>query len=320
MTRDPRWVQEGGGLDEVTCVVIQNRYLLRPSDELNDLVLGVIGYAQRKCGMRICGLTMLSSHYHMLLWPEDAEQRADFMCLVNTNLSKEVGRLHDWPGTMFPDRYHSVPVSDEEAAQVGRLKYCLANGTKEFLVDRPEEWPGVHSVEALRDGKPLVGHWIDRTKERAARQLRGETPDPETYTTQERVVFSPLPCWAHLPQREVRRRVGELVEEIAEEAARARVREGRRSLGAAKILRARPPHRPKKVEGSEKPRFHAATAAAFKRMWEGYQEIVAAFREASARLLEGDRDAEFPEGTFPPGLPFVPFPLTVLARARGQPA
>ena len=104
MPRDPRWVPEGGGLDEVTCVVIQNRYLLRPSDALNDVVLGVIGYAQRQVGMRICGLTVLSSHYHMLLWPEDALQRARFMGLVNTNLSKEVGRLHDWPGTMFPDR------------------------------------------------------------------------------------------------------------------------------------------------------------------------------------------------------------------------
>jgi hypothetical protein len=128
MPRDPRWVQEGGGLDEVTCVVIQNRFLLRPSAELNDLVLGVIGYAQRQIRMRICGLTVLSSHYHMLLWPEDALQRARFMELVNTNVSKEVGRLHDWPGTMFPDRYHSVPVSDEEEAQVARLKYLLAKG------------------------------------------------------------------------------------------------------------------------------------------------------------------------------------------------
>jgi hypothetical protein len=242
------------------------------------------------------------------------------MCLVNTNLSKEVGRLHDWPGTMFPDRYHSVPVSDEEAAQVARLKYLLANGTKEFLVDRPEEWPGVHSVEALRDGKPLVGHWVDRTKEFAALQLRGERPEPETYTTEERVILSPLPCWAHVPQDEARRRVRDMVEEIAEEAARERVREDRRSLGAARILRAKPHHRPKEVDLSPKPRFHAATAAAFKVMREAYGEVIAAFRAASARLLEGDRDAVFPEGTFPPGLPFVPFPLTALARARGQPA
>ena len=203
---------------------------------------------------------------------------------------------------------------------MARLKYLLANGTKEFLVDRPEEWPGVHSVEALRDGTPLVGHWIERTTEYAALQLRGERPDPETYTTEERVILSPLPCWAHLPEEEVRRRVGELVEEIAAEAARERAREGRRSMGAAKILRAKPHHRPKEVESSDKPRFHVATAAAFKRMWEAYQAIVVAFREASARLLEGDRGAEFPEGTFPPGLPFVPFPSTVLAAARGDPA
>jgi hypothetical protein len=196
----------------------------------------------------------------------------------------------------------------------------LSNGTKEFLVDRPEDWPGVHSVAALRDGRPLVGHWIDRSKECAARQLRGAKPDPGTYTREERVILSPIPCWEDVPQEEVRRRVADLVEEIAEEAARAREREGRRSLGVAKILRARPYRRPKKVEGSPKPRFHAVTEAAFRRMREAYGEVIAAFREASARLLDGDRSAEFPEGTFPPGLPFVPFPSTALARARGQPA
>jgi hypothetical protein len=55
-------------------------------------------------------------------------------------------------------------------------------------------------------------------------------------------------------------------------------------------------------------------------MWEAYREVIAAFREASARLREGDLEAEFPEGTFPPGLPFVPFPSTVLATARGDPS
>jgi len=187
-------------------------------------------------------------------------------------------------------------------------------------VDRPEEWPGVHSVEALRDGKPLVGHWINRTKEHAARQLRREKPDPETYTSEERVVLSPLPCWAHLPEEEIRRRARDLVDEIAQEEARERARTGRRSQGAAEILRAKPHHRPKEVEGSNKPRFHAASASAFKRMWEAYREVIAAFREASVRLLEGDLEADFPEGTFPPGLPFVAFPSTVLAAARGQPS
>lgn len=34
---------------------------------------------------------------------------------------------------------------------------------KEDLVERLWEWPSVHCVEALLEGKPLTGYWFDRT-------------------------------------------------------------------------------------------------------------------------------------------------------------
>lgn len=36
-----------------------------------------------------------------------------------------------------------------------------------------------------------------------------------------------------------------------------------------------------------------------------YAKFVAAFRVAAEQLKAGDRSARFPEGSFPPGLPFV---------------
>jgi len=42
-------------------------------------------------------------------------------------------------------------------------------------------------------------------------------------------------------------------------------------------------------------------------MWEMLSLVFAAYREASERLRPGDRLAVFPEGTFPPHLPFVAF-------------
>ncbi len=73
-----------------------------------------------------------------------------------------------------------------------------------------------------------------------------------------------------------------------------------------KILRTSPHKRPRRVEGSPRPRFHAATKRVLQQMREAHAEVVAAFREAAQRLLAGDREVEFPEGTFPPGLAFVP--------------
>ena len=55
MADEPRYIAPDS-LVEITMVILQNRYLLRPSLELNDIVLGVFGLAQKRYGMRVCGV------------------------------------------------------------------------------------------------------------------------------------------------------------------------------------------------------------------------------------------------------------------------
>lgn len=47
MSRPHRHTPEGGAMVEVTNRTIQERFLLRPSRELNEIALGVVGRAQR---------------------------------------------------------------------------------------------------------------------------------------------------------------------------------------------------------------------------------------------------------------------------------
>ena len=101
----------------------------------------------------------------MLAWAENSDRIANFMEFVNGNLSYEVGRLVDWPETMFPERYRGIIVSDERRDQEGRLRYLLKQGVKENLVETPEEWPGVNSVKSLCYGTEFFGYWYDRTQE-----------------------------------------------------------------------------------------------------------------------------------------------------------
>ena len=319
MPRAPRYFPPHT-LVEVTNTTFQNRYLLRPSKKLNDRFLGVLGLAQAKHAMPICGVVVLSNHFHLLAIPRDPKHLADFMEFLNTNLSKEVGRLRGWKGKLWHDRYHLVPVSDEEKAQVQRLHYLLGAGVKEFLVDNVAQWPGVHSAAALIEGNDLVGHWYNRTKEYAARQRRSESVDPERYKLEQRVVLSPLPCWSHLPEPTWRHRVKDVVTSINETGALERHYKGKTSLGVEKILQVVPTQRPEAVEKSPCPRYHAVAAEAFKRWHEALSEVIRAYREASARLREGDWGAVFPEGTFPSALPFVPFSENLIESARGQPA
>ena len=308
-----RYVPEGGALVEVTTRTIQGRYLLRPDKRgrVNELILGVIGRAQQLTSMSIVGISVLSSHIHILAVPEDAKQMGDFMRHVGGNISGEIGRLHDWHGTLLPRRYRSIEVSTEEEDQVRRLKYLLAAGVKEHLVERAIDWPGVHSARALTRDYPLRGWWYDRSREYAARR-RGEHFGRFDYATEMTVVLDPIPCWRHLPIKEIRRRVRELIRDIESEAAAERRAAGKRVLGAEAVMEADPHYRPAKLDRSPAPMFHARRKDVRKAMWEAYAWVVAEYRKSAERLRVGDRRVQFPEGTFPPGLPFIPYP-------RGRP-
>ena len=167
--------------------------------------------------------------------------------MTYSNLSKEIGVLHDWPGRLWARRYRAIQVSDEEEDQVARLKYILGAGVKEHLVDRAIEWPGVHSVRALLKNQPLQGWWFDRSREFAARR-RGERPNRYDHAREQTVVLDPLPCWRHLPANEVKRRVKAVVREIEVEAATERHETGKTSLGAEAVMATDPHHRPAKLD------------------------------------------------------------------------
>src|SRR3954452_20479340 len=225
MPRKLRFVPHARTLISITCRAVQGRFLFRPGPQLNSVVLGVLGRAQRRYETTISAVTVLSSHFHLLLVVDDAKEPSAFMRYVKSKLAREVNRLTGWRGPVFDRRYEMTVVADEDAAQIERLKYVLANSVKENWVEHVREWPGVHSVGALLDGKPLTGHWFDRTQEFVAR-LRHEDFGPMRYATVETVTLSSIPCWAHLSPELYQARIAALVEIIETEAARDRERTG----------------------------------------------------------------------------------------------
>ncbi|HEX2556820.1 MAG TPA: transposase, partial [Nitrososphaera sp.] len=173
-------------LVEVTTQTVHSRLLLRPSNQINETVLGILGRAQELYGAQISGYAFLSNHYHVLVVVDSAKQLADFMTYFNSNLAREVGRLVQWREKFWARRYRAIVVSGEEAAQRERLKYVLSHGAKEGLVSTPLEWPGAHALRPLLTGEPVTGIWLDRTQEYAARR-RGEDFERLRYATLHRV-------------------------------------------------------------------------------------------------------------------------------------
>jgi hypothetical protein len=200
-------------------------------------------------------------------------------------------------------RYQAILVSGEEAAQIDRLRYLLAHGVKEGLVARVKDWPGAHCAAALASGEPAAGVWYDRTRQHAARH-RGEAAADEEFASHHALQLAPLPCWKHLAAETIRGRVTELVAEIEREAASSHRHAGTAPLGVAGVLAQDPHDRPRRSKWSPAPLVHAASRRVRLELRAAYYEFVAAYRAAAVKLRSGCGDVAFPQGCFPPSLPF----------------
>jgi REP element-mobilizing transposase RayT len=290
------------GLVEITSRVQHGRSLLTPSPLVNELILGILGRAQAKYDVLIHAFIFMSNHYHLLLSVLSVLQMSRFVGFVNGNIAKELGRHYDWREKFWGRRYHSAPLGDDEANQLERFMYILANGCKEGLVASPLDWPGVTSAKALAHGKrSMKGTWYDRTAQFRALQ-RGQH---ELHPSTETVHLTPLPFLAERSEDEQRQFAVDAVKQIEEQTAEIHRQNGTEPLGARAIQRRNPHDKPKAFKPSPAPKFHAATPEEYWTMREARKAKINAYRHAAERLKEGDTDVRFPPGCFPPRLPYV---------------
>jgi REP element-mobilizing transposase RayT len=284
----------------VTSRCFQGRRLLRPSAEVNEVVGGVLARAvQQSAGnVRLHAFTFASNHFHLLVWARGAAL-AGFMQYLRANLSRKVGRLMDWSGGFWERRYSAEPVLDDTAL-VGRLRYVLAHGVKEGLVERSAEWPGLTCLPQLLGPARRLFRWFNWTKRWSKRGSEdtavGEGRFAEEIAEPVELEVAPLPCWEGLGKEERQRAVRGLVEGVEAEA-----RTQDKPVLGARAVKAQHPHtRPERLKRSPRPLGHASTRQALKELREQYRAFVAAFREAAARWRRGDFSASFPLFSFPP--------------------
>jgi hypothetical protein len=63
MSRPLRFIPDPKTLVEVSTRTVHSRLLLRPSQEINEIVAGIMGRAQRLYKMEICAVAFVSSHF-----------------------------------------------------------------------------------------------------------------------------------------------------------------------------------------------------------------------------------------------------------------
>jgi REP element-mobilizing transposase RayT len=288
---------------EVTCRTIQGRRLFRPSAEMNELLLGVLGRSLTlHPTVQLHAFVFAWNHVHLLVSVPDAHALASFMNHLSSNVAREAGRLHDWKDKVWSRRYRSIVVIDEES-QLSRLRYIMSHGVKERWVDRPADWPGASSISTLTDGVVLTGLWIDRGRESRASRRKGPL-DPATYQTRYHVPIAPLPCWRDLCDEERRARCRDLAAQIENDHAEAGRSPARPALGAAQVLATDPHSLPEVLKRSPAPMVHAATIGRRIEFIGRYRSFQERFYVASDEMSRTPTRVAFPACSFPSRPPF----------------
>lgn len=300
----PRYLPEGA-LVEVTVRVLHSLFLLRPSPSVNQIVRGVFARAQERYGVEVHAFNAMSNHMHLLLSPGNQRDLSGFMRYVNSNIARKIGRLHGWRERFWARRYQAIVVSDEDEAQLARMRYMLEQGPKEGLVASPELWPGANSVQALLDGdERLYGVWHDATAEYFDRK-KGKMIKAKRYQRTEVLFLTPLPALRHLSKEAQRGTIRAMVEDIREQTRLRHEANGTRPLGVPAILSQDPYQSPHRSKRSPAPAVHAVTRKARRLFFDGLCEFRRAYRAAAERLRKG-LSATFPPHCFPPSLPYTP--------------
>jgi hypothetical protein len=305
--RPIRYMPREGALFEITDRTIQGRLLLRPSAELNSMILGSLGRALAvNPEVSLYDFIFASNHYHLTVSAMAFGSISRFLNHLNSNVARMAGRLHGWRDHFWAGRFHAIPILDDDAL-LARLRYHLSHGCKEGLVMRPEDWAGVSCLPALLEGKELEGVWIDHTSRHLKSQAQSgadDRPRSEEVAIRYAIPLTPLPCWADLTEGERQAKVRAMVEDIAAETRERHEKAGTRPMGVRRVLQQNPHGLPKEVKRRKAPSCHAASAALRKTYRKLYRLFASLYREASERLRTGDRNVQFPEHCFPPAMAY----------------
>ena len=299
------WTDSKGrpiAIAEVTIRTIMRMFLLKPTRQNTNLILGVLGRAQERYDFEIYNYAFLSNHGSYLISARNAEHLSKIKGYIHGNIALELRRQRNctWNGKFYGRPGRSILVLTDEDV-LDRMEYICANSTKEHLVTHPSKWPGAHAARALSSGENDTGTWIDRTetslrsKKNASRRRRVANISI-TYT----VTLSKVPPLAHLSDEEYAKHMEEMCDRIADAAAKERRLTGRAVLGLKRILRFSSMHIPNAVKDTSAPFVHCCEAEIRRFFKAAYQSFVEGYRFANAALREGLDYFDFPEGGHPP--------------------
>ena len=273
MAHRQRWYLEGVVYD-VVIRTLHGQFWLRPDADCKRILEELFGRALKLfTGVRLHVYDAQSNHLHYQVSATAPSQLPKFLDYVHGMFARRINRLRGRRGTLWSRRAATIPVVDD-AAQVARLRYVLAQGTAAGLVASPKDWPGAASALALLGDRRVAASYVSEAARR--KNNRRAQPLPEAEIAED-VSFelAPLPVWESLSRDEYRARIETMVAAIEEEHA------GREVMGVERLVQQRPDAAPKDFQPSPMPLCHASDAQSRQTFLGVYREFMSEYLRAA---------------------------------------
>jgi putative transposase len=257
----------------ITRRVTQRQFVLRPDPEVNQIYLYSLGLAAQRTGVEpILALTM-SNHEHPLLH-DRLGTRVAFYQYHHQLVARATNALRGRVENLWSSEQTSVVRLVEVDDVIEKVVYAATNPVTAGLVARVHHWPGVNTLAALLEKRPIV---VKRPRVFFSEAM------PEEVT----ITFALPPELGDTDAilERIRARVAQV--EAAEEARRATT--GARVLGRRAVRKQSWRDRPR----TQEPRFGMRPQVAARNRWarvEALQrnaDFLAAYLDARTRWRAG---------------------------------
>jgi REP element-mobilizing transposase RayT len=265
----------------------ERRFFLRPCRETNEIVLYVLARAATRYRVLVHAFCVLSNHAHLVVTDTEGRLPA-FMRYFNSLVARAVNAsLGRFEGFWASDGSYSAVEPLDPSDVLAKVAYVLANPVAGGLVKRAAEWPGLWTApEHIGTTKLLV------RKPKKFFDPKGYLPETVELT------LSVPPRFASA--EEFRAQLAAELGKLEETAQRELASEGRRFLGAARVLAQSPFASPAPGE----PRFELKPRIAARNKWKRIEGLLRLkswereYRASRAAWCAGIRDVLFPAGTY----------------------
>ena len=269
----------------ITRRTTQREFWLKPTKQTTQIFLYCIAMAAQKTGVRLHAACVMSSHWHAIVSDFDTNV-AQFYTWVHKYVAKAVNCARGRKENLWSSEKPSVISLESPEDVLDKIVYTLCNPVSAQLVARGENWSGVwlYRQSHSRIVKRPDVYFADE----------GTMPEEVELTICQAHSYENMSIDAYeiLIADEIAREEGNIADEMTAT--------NKKFMGMDMVLRQSHNDKPTSREQCTgvNPRFAAKNKELRIAIIKRYKQFVSLYREALKAWKNGNRDTEFPAGTY----------------------